>query len=64
MGTVRRVRYEVGMQIIYDVLKKGVFIEFRGVGHYLEGPFASQREAVRAAEDHCRRSGWDDEKDR
>nr|WP_298098598.1 hypothetical protein [uncultured Shinella sp.] len=47
------------MQIIYDVLKKGVFVEFRGRSQYLEGPFASQREAIRAAEDHCRRLGWD-----
>lgn len=53
-------KYEPGMQIIYDVLRKGVLIEFRGVGHYLDGPFATQREAVRAAEDHCRELGWDD----
>ncbi|MCR6502043.1 hypothetical protein MUO32_23730 [Shinella sp. CPCC 101442] len=46
------------MQIIYDVLKKGVFVEFRGVAHYLGGPFSSQREAVRAAEEHCRKLGW------
>lgn len=52
-------KYEAGMQIIYDVVQKGVFIEFRGVGHYLEGPFASRSEAVRAAEDHCRTLGWD-----
>jgi hypothetical protein len=51
-------KYESGMQIIYDVLKKGVFVEFRGRSHYLDGPFSSQREAVRAAEDHCRRLGW------
>lgn len=51
-------KYESGMQIIYDVLKKGVFVEFRGRSHYLEGPFANQREAIRAAEDHCRKLGW------
>jgi len=54
-------KYESGMQIIYDVLKKGVFVEFRGRSHYLEGPFASQREAMRAAEDHCKSLGWSPE---
>lgn len=53
-------KYEAGMQIIYDVLTKGVFIEFRGIGHYLEGPFASKGDAVRAAEDYCRKLGWGD----
>lgn len=53
-------KYEDGMQIIYDVLSREVSIEFRGVGHYLEGPFASRREAVLAAEDYCRKLGWND----
>lgn len=53
--------YENGMQIIYDVLKKGVFVEFRGRSHYLEGQYKSQREAIGAAEDHCRKLGWDAE---
>ncbi|WP_421581000.1 hypothetical protein [Shinella sp. M31] len=48
------------MQVIYDVLKKGVFVEFRGRSHYLEGPFQNQRDAVQAAEEHCRRLGWQD----
>lgn len=51
-------KYESGMQIIYDVLKKGVFIEFRGRTEYLEGPFANQRAAMRAAEERCRELGW------
>ena len=51
-------KYEPGMQIIFDVLKKGVIIEFRGGIHYLPGPFSNQKEAVRAAEDHCRALGW------
>jgi len=50
--------YESGMQVIYDVLKKGVFVEFRGRSHYLEGPFQNQREAVQAAEELCRTLGW------
>ncbi len=53
-------KYESGMQIIYDVLKKGIFVEFRGGSNYLEGPFATQRDAIRAVEDHCRRLGWND----
>nr|WP_314092868.1 hypothetical protein [uncultured Shinella sp.] len=54
-------KYESGMQIIYDVVKKGVFIEFRNRSHYLEGPFPSQRDAIRAAEEHCRKLGWQHE---
>ena len=54
-------KYESGMQIIYDVVKKGVFIEFRNRSHYLEGPFPSQRDAIRAAEEHCRKLGWQNE---
>ncbi|WLR94262.1 hypothetical protein [Shinella zoogloeoides] len=51
-------QYENGMQIIYDVLKKGVFVEFRGKSEYLAGPFANQRSAVAAAEAYCRERGW------
>ena len=51
-------RYEPGMQIIYDVLKKGVFVEFRGRSDYLPGPFPNQKAAIAAAEDHCREKGW------
>ena len=50
--------YENGMQIIYDVLKKGVLVDFRGQTHYLPGPFPSQREAIRAGESFCREQGW------
>ena len=51
-------KYEQGMHIIYDVLKKGVFIEFRGRSDYLPGPFSSQKDAISAAEDFCRAQGW------
>lgn len=54
-------RYEAGMQVVYDVLKKGVFVEFRGRSHYLAGPFPSQKAAVAAAEDYCRDLGWQPE---
>lgn len=57
-------RLEAGMQIIYDVLTKGVFIEFRGVGHYLDGPFKTRLEAVRAAEEYCRKLGSTDKQER
>lgn len=52
------VKYEDGMQILYDVLSKGVFIQFRGKSDFLKGPFPNQREAIRAAEDYCRKLGW------
>ncbi|MDC7259496.1 MULTISPECIES: hypothetical protein [unclassified Shinella] len=32
-------KYEDGMQILYDVLSKGVFIQFRGKSDFLKGPF-------------------------
>ena len=51
-------KYEAGMYIIYDVLKKGVLIDFRDRTHYLPGPFASQRDAVKAGETFCREQGW------
>lgn len=46
------------LTIIYDVVKKAVFVEFRGNPYYLEGPFASRRDGVRAAEELCRSLGW------
>ncbi|MCJ8056879.1 hypothetical protein GB928_023745 [Shinella curvata] len=51
-------KYEAGMQILYDVVSKGVFIQFRGRSEFLTGPFASRHEAILAAEDYCRRMGW------
>lgn len=51
-------RYEPGMQIIYDVLRKGVLVEYRGSTEYLTGPIANQREAIAAAEAYCRDRGW------
>jgi len=53
---------EPGMQIIFDVLKKGVFVECSGRTAYLDGPFASQRDAVRAAKAHCKEMGWTDDR--
>ena len=50
--------YEHGMQIIYDVLKKGVFVVFRGKSEYLVGPFVNQREAIKAGEQYCLDRGW------
>ena len=50
--------YEAGMQIIFDVLRKGVFVEFRGTSKYLEGPFPNRKAAIAAAEEHCRKRGW------
>lgn len=52
-------KYEHGMQIIYDVLKKGVFVEYRGQTNYLPGPFSSQKAAILAAEEFCRSRGWE-----
>jgi hypothetical protein len=51
-------KYEEGMQIIFDVLNKGVFVEFRGRTEYLAGPFPNQRAGIAAAEEYCRQHGW------
>ena len=51
-------KYETGMHIVYDVLSKGVLVEFRGRSHYLAGPFKTQQEAMRAGEALCRELGW------
>ncbi len=51
-------KYEDGMLILYDVVKKGVFIEFRGLSYYLPGPYAGQKEALAAGEELCRSMGW------
>lgn len=43
------VKYEDGMQILYDVLSKGVFIQFRSKSDFLKGPFqtSGRRYALR-----------------
>jgi hypothetical protein len=51
-------KYEIGMHIVYDVLAKGVLVEFRGKSHYLAGPFKTQKEAIGAGEELCRKLGW------
>jgi hypothetical protein len=56
--------YEAGMQIIFDVVNKGVFVEFRGKTEYLPGPFPNQKAAIAAAEEYCRKQGWEDSAER
>ncbi|UNK36606.1 hypothetical protein MNR02_08770 [Shinella sp. H4-D48] len=51
-------KYETGMQIVYDVLNKGILVEFRGQPHYFPGPFKTQKQAVSAGEALCRELGW------
>lgn len=45
------------MKIFYDVIKKGVFIEFRATSHYLSGPFPTRQSAITEAERFCRLLG-------
>jgi hypothetical protein len=52
--------YELGMQIIFDVVGKAIFIQFRGQSAYLEGPYLNRKEAVLAGEEYCRKRGWMD----
>lgn len=51
-------KYENDMRILYDVVSKGVLIQFRGKTEFLEGPFPDRREAIKAAKEYCRRFGW------
>jgi hypothetical protein len=50
--------YESGMTILYDVVTKSTFIDFRGSFYYLLGPFTTRREAIAAGEAKCRELGW------
>ncbi|MGJ7043466.1 hypothetical protein J2Y63_006750 [Shinella sp. BE166] len=45
------------MTIIYDVIKKGVFIEYQGKTEYLAGPFPTRNQAIAEAERFCRSLG-------
>lgn len=54
--------YEDGMIIVWDQVLRGVAIIFRGVPHYLDGPFPDQKTGIQAAERHCRQLGWSDGK--
>lgn len=51
-------KYEPDMQIMFDVVGKSALVVFRGASYYLNGPYGSRGEAVRAGEELCRRMGW------
>lgn len=51
-------KYEYGMDILYDPSSKNVMIDFRNDRFLLRGPFEDRWVAVAAAEDMCRRKGW------
>ena len=51
-------KYEAGMQIIFDVVGKRAMIIFRGNLIDLAGPFANQAAAIAAGEQKCRELGW------
>ncbi len=51
-------KYDDGMHILFDAVKKGVFAEFRGESHYLPGPFSNRSAAVAALEQRCPELGW------
>lgn len=56
--------YETGMLIMYDVVTKAVFVEFRGQFHTLHGPDANRDLGIKAGEDFCRSKGWQSEPSR
>ena len=49
---------ETNINIIYDVVGKGVFVEFNGRSHYLQGPFTDKKKAIEAVMLFCKSSGW------
>ena len=36
------------LNVIYDVVGKGIFFECNGRSHYLEGPFPNKKKGVRS----------------
>lgn len=49
---------EERLNIIYDVVGKGVFVNFNGRSHYIEGPFPNKKKAMEAAMLFCKSAGW------
>lgn len=52
-------RYEQGMQIIWDVVAREVTVIFRGQAFNLLERFANEESGVAAAEERCRMLGWE-----
>jgi hypothetical protein len=50
--------YEPGMRVSYDAASKLVTVTFRGRVLTLKGEYETEREGIKAGEDHCRRHGW------
>ncbi|KQY31843.1 hypothetical protein [Rhizobium sp. Root483D2] len=51
--------YEAGMLIMFDVVTKGVFVEFRNRFENLPGPYANRAVGIAAGEAYCHNLGWD-----
>jgi len=51
-------RYEPGMQIIWDVIAREVTVIFRGQVFSLLERFSSREQGIAAAEERCRGLGW------
>jgi hypothetical protein len=52
-------RYEPGMQIIWDVIAREVTVIFRGQVFNLLDRFSSREIAIAMAEERCRSLGWE-----
>jgi hypothetical protein len=50
--------YEAGMLVMFDVVSKSIFVEFRGMFTTLPGPFADRVTGIRAGEAYCLAMGW------
>jgi hypothetical protein len=51
-------RYEPGMQIIWDVIAREVTVIFRGQVFNLLDRFSTREQGIAAAEERCRGLGW------
>lgn len=51
--------YEEGMLIMFDVVTKAVFVEFRNEFTTLTGPYSNRFSGISAGEAYCRHLGWD-----
>jgi hypothetical protein len=52
-------RYEPGMQIIWDVIAREVTVIFRGQVFNLLDRFSNRETAIAVAEERCRALGWE-----
>jgi len=54
----KMLRYEEGMQIIWDVITREIVVIFRGAVTTLLSKFETHQDGINAGEQICRNAGW------